>query len=155
MNRLFLISGTVIFVLSISLIINTPNKTMAYSCSSSSSTHNVKLQTGLTGSSGGCAVSSSAATTSRPNGSSHSAASGPNNTIGVGAGGNCFSNVLTFNQPGHIVITFTVISSNGGTGTVSSASSGGSQASCSSSSATSFSGAATSSSSQSQPGSCP
>ena len=90
-NRLFLISGIAVFVAAIFLIPNTPNTTMAYTCSSSSSTHNVKLQSSLTGSSGGCAVSSSAATTSGPNGSSSSTASGPNNTIGIGLGSNSLS----------------------------------------------------------------
>ncbi|NAL78559.1 hypothetical protein DYY65_09995 [Nitrososphaera sp. AFS] len=125
---------------------------MAYTCSSSSSTHNVKLQSSLTGSSGGCAVSSSAATTSGPN----STASGPNNTIGIGLGSNSLSvSSVASNIPGHAFGNGQINENSGGVGTTSSASSGGSQASCSSSTATTSGGAVTSSSSQSQPGKCP
>lgn len=152
MNKLFLISGIIIFVLSTLLITNTSNTTMAYICNSSSSTHNVNSQTGLTGSSGGCAVSSSAATTSSHNGSAKSTGSGPNNTVGLS---NDFNFAVAFNRPGHLTGSLTLTSTSRGVGTTSSASSGGSQASCSSSSATSVGGAVTSSSSQSRTGSCP
>jgi hypothetical protein len=57
MNQIFLI-GT-IFVAATFLIASIPNTSMAYSCSSSSSTHNANSATGVSGSSGGCSSSSS------------------------------------------------------------------------------------------------
>lgn len=75
---------------------------MAYTYNGSSGTKNVNLQTSLTGSSGGCAVSSSAVATSGETGHFQMTASGPNNVIGVGAGGNNGSAAETFIGPGSI-----------------------------------------------------
>jgi hypothetical protein len=63
MNRLLLISGIVVLAATF-LITNTPNTTMAYSCSSSSGTQITSSQTGVSGSSGSCSSSSSASTSS-------------------------------------------------------------------------------------------
>lgn len=103
-----------IFVVATFLITNTPNAIMAYTCSSSPSTQNINSQTGVSGSSGGCGVSSSAATTSGPSGSAQSSGSGPNNTVGLGFGSNDFSFAVAFNRPGHLTGSLTLTSTSGG-----------------------------------------
>ena len=158
MNRLFLISGMAVFVAAIFLIPNTPNMTMAYTCSSSSSTHIINSQTGVSGSSGSCSSSSSAATGFGTSGFSFGSLSGPNgsvvgqlnfgnppstgNFVGSGPGSISAGIAITSLSPSHVEAT-------------SSSSSGGAQSSCSSSSSTSVGGASSTSSSQSQPGHCP
>ena len=176
MNRIFLISGIAVFVAAIFLLTNTPNMTMAYSCSSSSGTYLLKVQTGVSGSTGGCSTSSSATTTPRSFGTSQFQTSGPFQRLGVvecangtpcsgtvsgqtaaGAAGSTIAN-----SPNTLIALGT-----GGGGVVHccgvgaqsavSSSSGGSQSSCSSSFAKSadvVGSPISDASSQSQPGSC-
>lgn len=145
MNRLFLISGMAIFVAATILITNTPNTTMAYSCSSSSSAHNTNTPSHVSGSSGSCATSSSASTGSNFISSALARAQGPNQSINVNTFG-------IFDTTGAVQF---------GMGATSSSSAGGGQSSCSSSSgsvSSEFSfppGATTISNSNSQPGRCP
>jgi hypothetical protein len=138
MNRLFLISGIAVFVAAIFLIPNTPNTTMAYSCSSSSGTQHTNAPSQVSGSSGSCSTSSSASTTS----------SGQTSVA-----------FATQVGPHTSASTVAVLSPNGAEA-ASSSSSGGAQSSCSSSSAGSgvilgLFGATSSSTSISQPGHCP
>ena len=58
MTQIYLISA--IFIAATFLVMNTPNMTMAYSCSSASSTPQTSVQTGVSGSSGSCSTSTSA-----------------------------------------------------------------------------------------------
>jgi hypothetical protein len=66
-----------IFVAATFVITTTPYTTMAYTCSSSSSTHNVNVASSVNGNFGSCSSSSSLTTTSGPNGSTQLRASGP------------------------------------------------------------------------------
>ena len=56
---------------------------MAYTCSSSSSTYLLKVQTGVSGSTGGCSTSSAATTTPRSFGTNGFQTSGPFQRLGV------------------------------------------------------------------------
>jgi hypothetical protein len=153
MNNLIWIGA--IFVAATFLVTNTPNTTMAYSCSSSSSTHNISpgSQLGVSGSSGSCATSSSASTRSpfRVDGFSVS---------GGSAEGNAHASCIRCTpQTSASAASFAGPSSGEA---ASSASAGGGQSSCSSSSGGGGldpSGqipiAKTTASSNSQPGRCP
>ena len=130
MNRIFLIGA--IFLAATFIITNTPNVTMAYSCSSSSSTYNINSQTGVSGSSGGCSSSSSAGTSSTQAGSLSSTAIGPNGQTFLGA-----------------------TSFFGGFQGAGSSSVGGGQSSCSSTSVTTSGGVTLTTTSVSKSGTCP
>lgn len=152
MNRIFLISA--IFVAAIFLIPTTPSTTMAYTCSSSSSTHNINSQTGVGNSSGGCSTSSSTSTSSGFKGSVRASTSAPNGCVhvhlasdgGGAVGGQCGLGDV------HTGVGFS--GGPGGVESTSSSSAGGSQASCSTSSGTAATGSS-SSISASKPGTCP
>lgn len=131
MNRILLIGA--IFVAATFVITNTPTTTMAYSCSSSSSTHKAQGQTSISGSSGSCASSSTAATSSTPSFSGISIiANGPNTAIH----GNFITNPSSVEA-------------------ASSISAGGAQSSCSTSSGSGSGGIALTQSATSKAGSCP
>ncbi|WP_162477783.1 hypothetical protein [Nitrososphaera sp. AFS] len=142
MNRLFLISGIVVFVGATLLIINTANAAMAYSCSNSVSSgysgRNNLITTGVTGSSGSCASTSSASTLSPQSGKNNiigsATGSGPNSAAGSGVSVNGSPLAIELFQ---------------------STSAGGAQSSCSSSSVTNTADAVVSNSqSTSKPGTC-
>ena len=130
MNRLLFISGIVILAAAF-LITNTPNKTLAYSCSSASSTPKTGVQTGVSGSSGSCSTSTSASNSP----SLHfvgNTADGPNKITAISG------------FAGH--------SSTQGS---ASSSSGGAQSSCSSTTVTTSGGVTLTQSTTSKPGPCP
>ena|SRR5581483_2042689 len=176
MNQIYLIGA--ILVAATFLIASTSNKTLAYTCSSSSSTHDVNSQSGVSGSSGSCS-SSSSSTTSGPHGSAQFAACG---SPGVARFGICLtdtscsatassqtaSGVEGLKTSPRVSVIFNLFGSSGnvagnaatssgspgGVQSTSSTSAGGSQSSCSSSSGNAATGS-TSSTSTSQPGRCP
>jgi hypothetical protein len=80
MNKLAMTLATSIYVASVFLILisQTPNLAKAYSCSSSSSTHNINSQSGVSGSSGSCSSSSSASTSSAQHSTATGSSTGPN-----------------------------------------------------------------------------
>jgi hypothetical protein len=134
MNRLFLISGIAVFVAAISLITNTPNTTMAYSCSSSAGVNDVgTIVTSVSGSSGSCSTSASSAGTSQAHFTPHP-------TVKL-AGPNESAHIIIHRRDG----MFEYVLSTG---------SGGSQSSCSSSSFSAATGSLNSTN-ISQPGTCP
>lgn len=175
MSRLLFTGGILVLAAAAFLIANTP-ATMAYTCSSSSSTQLVNSQSGVSGSSGSCSSSSSATTTSGPNGSAKIGASGPiggsrlsncftatscsattsdqtaSGALAIKSEGTAFVGAISF--PGHIGAFGFIHGSQSGVQSTSSSSAGGSQSSCSSSSGTAVTGS-TSSTSTSQPGTCP
>lgn len=141
MNRIFLVGA--ILIAATFLIANTPNTTMAYSCSISvgnsySGTKNV-LTIGLTGSSGSCASTSSSST--------------------LGRGSTAGNVILNAHNSGPQVGTAQGFSSNPtsqSVGTFQSSTSGGAQSSCSSSSVSNTADAVISNSqSVSKSGTCP
>jgi hypothetical protein len=149
MNRLSFISGIVVFFAATFLITNTSNTTMAFSCSSSSSTPHANTQTGVSGQSGSCSTSSSGSTRtccSTLAGIAHAVGNGPISESSALIAESRYPPPPSFEL-----------------GT--SASAGGAQSSCSSSSASSTTlqfgtgppipGISVSSSSTSKPGSCP
>jgi hypothetical protein len=128
-NKLLFISGIVVLVATF-LITNTPNTTMAYTCSSSSSTHKAQGQTSISGSSGSCASSSAATSSSTPSFSGISI---------IGTGPRTAINGQFITNPSSIDVA-------------SSASAGGAQSSCSSSSASGSGGISFTQSATSKPG---
>lgn len=134
MNSLIWIDA--IFVAATLLIIDTPNATMAYSCSSSASTNNLHNRgAGVSGSSGSCSTSSSSTSSSR---------------LG-GLGG------VNVNDQGPNTVELLSITrtTHGVWEEILSTSSGGAQSSCSSSSATGSDGLKLTSNSISKAGHCP
>jgi hypothetical protein len=122
MNRLFLIGGFVVFISATFLITNTPNTTMAYSCSSSSSTHSTlpfEGSSSVSGSSGSCSTSSSAGT-----GNGQTSATGAFSAVGPKTSGQASPATAAPIGAGPSFVV----------GTTSSSSSGGAQSSCSNSS---------------------
>jgi hypothetical protein len=140
MNKLLFINAIV--VLAATTFLMTSNATMAYSCSSSSSTQHTSTPSQISGSSGSCSTSSSASTSSGHAAKSHTSAVGPNVDR--------ISDVLALPNSAE---------------SSASSSSGGAQSSCSSASGGSGTfttpvggvgfGAITASSSTSQQGHCP
>jgi hypothetical protein len=129
MTQIYLISA--IFIAATFLVMNTPNMTMAYSCSSASSTPKTSVQTGVSGSSGSCSTSTSASNSP----SLHfvgNTADGPNKITAISG------------FAGH--------SSTQGS---ASSSSGGAQSSCSSTTVTTSGGVILTQSTISKPGPCP
>ena len=129
----------------------------AYTCNSSSSTHKVNTQSGVSGSSGSCSSSSSASTGFGNSNLIQGSSSGPNvSQSGIFVGPGVDSGQFTGSGSGIIIQE---IGTSGGppahSEATTSSSSGGAQSSCSSGSATSVGGTSSSSSSQSRAGSCP
>jgi hypothetical protein len=131
-NKLLFISGIVVLAATF-LITNTPNTTMAYSCSSSIGTSGIHFGQGISGSSGSCATSSSASTTNS---------------------GHNFSNTLRISGPNKFAALAIVISPLG-LQAASPVGVGGAQTSCSSSSTTTSGGITLNSNSVSKSGTCP
>jgi hypothetical protein len=130
MNRLLFISGMVVFVATAFLIMSIPNTANAFSCSASSSTPQTRTQAGVSGSSGGCAITSNAASNSSPiirvtstasgvsaatiSGTATSSTTGSQGSFVSGAGGgqsSCTSSSQT--SSGGITMTQTVTSKQG------------------------------------------
>jgi hypothetical protein len=133
MNRIFLISRIVVFVAATFLIINTSKTTMAYSCSSSSSTHEAHGQTSISGSSGSCVSSSTATISSTPS----------------------FSGISIIANGHKTAINGQFITNPNSVEAASAVSAGGAQSSCSTSSSSGSGGITMTQSAISKPGSCP
>jgi hypothetical protein len=133
MNRLILI-GAILVVVATFLITNAPNMTMAFSCSSTSSTQHTNAPSQISGSSGSCATSSSASTSSSRQTS---------------------LNLNTSPAPVQFDNQQFFLTHNGGIEGSTSVASGGAQASCSSSFAAGSGGLSLTGTSISQPSHCP